>query len=84
MELSSQARLEVVQAKIAQYEQSAYSAELDARVAERLNDDRMRQAAAESLKRIEQAQDVLREELARVQEQGGAVGSDVSEGAQVE
>ena len=69
MDLTPEARITVVQSKIAQYEQSAYGAELDARIAERLDDDRLRQSAMQSLRRIEQALDVLREELCRLQEQ---------------
>jgi len=66
-ELTREIRIAIIQAKVAQYAQSAYSAQIDARVAEALDDDRMRQAAVESLKKIERAKDVLEQELAAVQ-----------------
>ena len=65
--LTREMKVAIIQAKTAQYEQSAYSAQIDARVAEALDDDRMRQAAVESLKRIEKAKDALAQELASVQ-----------------
>jgi len=65
--LTREMKVAIIQAKTAQYEQSAYSAQIDARVAEALDDDRMRQAAVESLKRIEKAKDALAQELAAVQ-----------------
>ena len=65
--LTREMKIAIIQAKTAQYEQSAYSAQIDARVAEALDDDRMRQAAVESLKRIEKAKDALAQELAAVQ-----------------
>ena len=69
-ELTREIRIAIIQAKVAQYAQSAYSAQIDARVAEALDDDRMRQAAVESLKKIERAKDVLEQELAAVQGEG--------------
>ena len=66
-ELTQEVRIAIIKAKLAQYAQSAYSAQIDVRVADGLDDDRMRQAAVESLKRIERVKDVLEEELAAVQ-----------------
>jgi len=66
-ELAPKVKIAILEAKVAQYAQSAYSAQIDARVAEALDDDRMRQAAVESLKKIERAKDVLEQELAAVQ-----------------
>ena len=67
MELSREVRIAIIEAKIEQNEQRAYSVTLDADVAKDLNDDAMYQAAAANLKRIKQAQDGLEKKLAAVQ-----------------
>ena len=66
-ELSREVRIAIIEAKIEQNEQRAYSVTLDADVAKDLGDDAMYQAAAANLKRIKQAQDVLEKKLAAVQ-----------------
>ena len=66
-ELSREVRIAIIEAKIEQKEQQAYSVTLDADVAKDLNDDALYQAAAANLKRIKQAQDVLEKKLAAVQ-----------------
>ena len=66
-ELTREVRIAIIEAKIEQNEQRAYSVTLDADVAKDLNDDAMYQAAAANLKRIKQAQDVLEKKLAAVQ-----------------
>ena len=67
IELSQEVRIAIIEAKIEQKEQQAYSVTLDADVAKDLNDDALYQAAAANLKRIKQAQDVLEKKLAAVQ-----------------
>jgi len=66
-ELTREVRIAIIEAKIEQNEQRAYSVTLDADVAKDLNDDALYQAAAANLKRIKQAQDVLEKKLAAVQ-----------------
>ena len=73
-ELTQEVRIAIIENKIARYEQEAYSVTLDADVAKGLDDDAMYQAAAQSLKRIKQAQDVLEKKLAAVQGEGEAEG----------
>jgi hypothetical protein len=70
MELTTQQQIEVIWQKMTLYRQAVYGAQVDARVAERLNDAAMRQRAVEMLKRAEVAMDVLREELDRLNGEG--------------
>ena len=73
-ELTREVRIAIIEAKIEQNEQRAYSVTLDADVAKDLNDDALYQAAAANLKRIKQAQDVLEKKLAAVQGEAEAEG----------
>ena len=66
-ELTREIRIAIIQAKLAQNAQYVYSAQIDARVADDVKDDRMRQAAVEALKGFEQRKDTLEEMLAEVQ-----------------
>ena len=74
-ELTAEVRAQIIKGKITFYEQKAYDIGLDAEVAKDLDDDAMYQNAATNLKRIKQAQDVLRRKLAAVEAETGDEGA---------
>lgn len=63
-ELSSEIRLEILKAKKQGYLQARYDSEIEYRIADRLKDDNAKKAQMERLKRIEQAIELIDEELA--------------------
>ena len=63
MELSHDDKIAVISQHIHDWEAAAYSAAISAKVAERVQDDAMRQRAVAQVERAERALDVLREEL---------------------
>ena len=62
-DLSNEMQRAVVIRMMSEWQQMAYSAEVNVRVAERIDDDAMKQRAVEQMAKAEKALDVLREEL---------------------
>lgn len=67
--LSNEIQCGIIARMMNEWQQMAYSAEVSAKVAKRLDDDTMKQRAVDQLMRAEKALDVLCEELTKLKEQ---------------
>lgn len=61
--LTCEIRLEILKAKKQGYLQARYDSEIEYRIADRLKDDNAKKAQMERLKRIEQAIELIDEEI---------------------
>ena len=73
-ELTAQNKLDVLRQMMQNWEQAAYSGEINVRVADGLGDDAMKQRAVAQIERAEKALDVLREELGMLEGGGDGTG----------
>jgi hypothetical protein len=64
--LSNEVQQAVIKRMVVEWQQMAYSAEVNVRIAERIQDDTMKQRSIEQMARAEKALDVLREELEKL------------------
>lgn len=65
-DLTSEVMLEILSQKRQLYCNSRYAAELEYKIADRLKDDQAKKAQMEVLKRLEQAIELIDEEIAKI------------------
>lgn len=66
--LSNEGKLEVLKQRRTLYLQSQYDAEIEYKIADRLKDDQAKKAQMDRLKRIEQALELVEEEMVAIGE----------------
>jgi len=72
-DLPNEIQQAIIARMMTEWQQMAYSAEVNVRVAERIDDDTMKQRSVDQVVRAEKALDVLREELEKLGTKAGIV-----------